>query len=647
MKKVIAFLTGAAILFGASNTGAAILFGASNTGAAKKVHSIGDSTMANYDESATVTRGWGQYLSYFLDGIEVNNRGKSGSSSKSFYREEAYWTSVKKQLSPGDYVLIQFAHNDEKNGGMDGDEVKAYYSSIGDETSAAATDYRGTNPTTTYKEYLRKYIDETRDAGCTPILVGPICRMYFSGNNIRRNGRHDLGDSFSRLTADGILTEQKVAADDHSMDYAYQMQQVAAETGVPYIDLTSATAELYLSYGQSDCMAILSDGDGSTHLSATGAALIARRFVQLCKEQEILSEYVSLNPELSVAPSSADLGNGYVGQTLSKEFMVTGFDLTPASGTISLEASDGVEISIGQETWGTTGSMTYNGGTLIGRFQARIRLANEGLNSGTVTLSANGKSTVIPVSATAITLSGDTEVEAYWRLEKDDTYTVTGPVSVIPESWHSMEVQRYANPNANTTWPEWTGFDASRKTQRNLIEGGNWPAGEIDEVSTRYIEFGITAMPGTTLDIDEISYFMCGCGGNGMCVHVWYSTEDDFSNAVLIYSQTQMPANNMLDGKVQPVIRLTGGKSLRLRFYPWYNNASSGKTFCLSDVRFHGYATQTGGSGIDGTSSPVHKTGSAFYNLQGIKVHTPVKGNLYIEHSTFSDGSSQSKKIIF
>ena len=52
--------------------------------------------MANYDESATVTRGWCQYLQQFLEGIEVNNRGKSGASSKSFYKEAAYWTSVKK-----------------------------------------------------------------------------------------------------------------------------------------------------------------------------------------------------------------------------------------------------------------------------------------------------------------------------------------------------------------------------------------------------------------------------------------------------------------------------------------------------------------------------------------------------------------------
>lgn len=110
--------------------------------------------------------------------------------------------------------------------------------------------------------------------------------MYFEGKNIRRNGRHDLGDNYSVLTESGVRTGQKVASDNHLMDYPYQMKLVAEEMNVPYIDLTTATAELYLSYGDSDCHSILGDGDGSTHLSATGAALIARRFVQLCQEAD-------------------------------------------------------------------------------------------------------------------------------------------------------------------------------------------------------------------------------------------------------------------------------------------------------------------------------------------------------------------------
>ncbi len=293
-----------------------------------KVHTIGDSTMATYSESTTVTRGWGQmFQQFFTDAVTVNNRAKSGASSKSFYEEAAYWESVKKQIQPGDYVLIQFAHNDEKNDGMDGDEVKAYYESIGDQAKADATDYRGTTASGTYKEYLRKYVEETRALGATPVLVGAICRKYFTGSTIRRNGRHDLGDDFSLLTASGIKEGNKVGEDDHTYDYPYQMRLVADEMGVSYIDLTTATKELYESYGDAKANELLFDGDGSTHTSAMGATLIARLCAQLLQKQGILTEYINLTSDLSVNPSKADLGEAYKGQTVVKEFQISGFDL--------------------------------------------------------------------------------------------------------------------------------------------------------------------------------------------------------------------------------------------------------------------------------------------------------------------------------
>lgn len=615
--------------------------------AAKKVHTIGDSTMANYDENATVTRGWCQYLQQFLTGIEVNNRGKNGASSKSFYVETSFWTSVKTQMHEGDYLLIQFAHNDEKTQGMDGDELKAYYTSIGDNASASATDYRGTNPSTTYKDYLRKYIDEARAMGVNPVLVGPICRMYFSGNTIRRNGRHDLGDGFSKITSTGVLTNQKVPATDHSMDYVQSMKDVAAEKDVPFVDLTTATADLYLSYGDSDCHSILGDGAGSTHLSATGAALIARRFVEIASEAGVMKEYANLTSDLSVTPGDGDMGKGYVGQTLSKEFLVSGFSISPAAGTVTIAAGDGVEVSVdGGATWAQSASLTYEGATLIDKFQARITIATAGANTGSVTITAGSLSKTISLSATGVELGGGVEVNAYWRLEKDPECVLTGPADIIPESWHGMVCQKYANPNANTIWPDWTGFDASRKTQRNVIEGEKWPEGEIDEVSTRYIEFGLTAVEGTELSIDEISYFLCGCGGNGMCVNVWYSTNADFSDAKQMYHAVSLPANNMQYVTETPVLTIPAGESLRLRFYPWYNGAATGKTICLSDIKIHGYAAQKGDSALTPAVAAA-ETGTAYYNLQGIRVETPAHGHLYIARTTYADGSSKASKIVF
>ena len=98
----------------------ALSFFSMNDAQALKVHTIGDSTMANYEEGTTDKRGWGQMLNqFFMGDIEVNNRAKSGASSKSFYNEAPYWTTVKQQIAAGDYVFIQFAHNDEKNDGVE------------------------------------------------------------------------------------------------------------------------------------------------------------------------------------------------------------------------------------------------------------------------------------------------------------------------------------------------------------------------------------------------------------------------------------------------------------------------------------------------------------------------------------------------
>ena len=80
-----------------------------------KVHTIGDSTMAEYDENTTDKRGWGMYLGSFFDPefVTVNNCGKSGADTRAFYTGAAYWASVKSRMTAGDYLLIQFAHNDE------------------------------------------------------------------------------------------------------------------------------------------------------------------------------------------------------------------------------------------------------------------------------------------------------------------------------------------------------------------------------------------------------------------------------------------------------------------------------------------------------------------------------------------------------
>ena len=605
--------------------------------AAKKVHTLGDSTMAPYDESATVTRGWGMYFGNFLtNGWTSINYAKGGRDSRGGYNE--FWQTAKKNVEAGDYVIITFGHNDEKNSGMDGVALYNYYKEKGDNTAAAAVDQRGTVPSTTYKEWLGKIIDEVKELGATPIICSPVCRSYFTGSKIRRNGRHDLGDSFSVLTADGIKEKQSVPADDHTMDYAYHSQKLAEEKGISFIDLTTATAELYESYGDAKCHEYLFDGEGSTHFNTTGAVLVARECARLMKAQGIMASDITLPTDLTVTPATGDLGEAYKGQTLQKEFTLNGFGLSPETGTVSITATDGIELSFDKKEWTKTLTSDYSGSTLVKTFYAQLTLASDGETTGTITISQGDKSIEIPVKAVAVTLEGGTEVKAYWRLEKDDSYELTGPATPIAQTFQGMYVQRYSNPNAKTVWPDWTGYDAARKMQRDLLTGDNWPAEEIDDNPDRYIQWGIKPAAGTELKIDQISLFASGCGGNGMCCHIYYST-DNFETRTTIYEKKSMPANNPQYVEAKPVLTVKEGQELLVRVYPWYNGAASGKTICLSDLTIHGMAVSATGISQVSTDST---TTTAFFTVDG-RQHTQMQRGLNIVR--MADGNI--KKIIY
>ena len=607
-----------------------------------KVHTIGDSTMANYDESATITRGWGMYFGQFLtNGWTSINYAKGGRDSYGGYNE--LWQTAKKNVKEGDYVIIQFAHNDEKNSGMDGYALQAYYKSIGNTSAAAAVDLRGTVPSTTFKQNLAKIVDEVKALGAYPLLVAPVCRSYFTGSKIRRNGRHDLGDSFSVLTETGIKTNQSVPSNDHTMDYPYHMHQLAIEKDVPFIDLTSSTAELYESYGDAKCHEYLFDGDGSTHFNTTGALLVARKCAELMKAQGILTDAISLPSDLSVNPASADVGEAYKGQSLRKEFTLNGFSLTPEQGTVTISGSEGIALSTDKTNWQSTLSVNYQAGTLVQTFYAQVTLEEAGETNGTITVTQGEKVIEIPVKAIAVTLEGGTEVKAYWRLEKDDSYELTGPAEVLPETFTGMYVQRYSNPNANTTWPEWTGFDASRKTQRNLLTGDAWPGDEIDDNPERYIQWGIKPSAGMTLSIDEISLFVCGCGGNGMCAHIYYST-DNFETRTTIFEMKKMPANNMQYVEAKPVIKLEEGQEFLFCFYPWYNGSATGKTICLSDLTIHGMATDAT-AGVRTIDNP-NIVGQHIYSIDGSRRNT-LQSGINIVCQQMADGTFRTIKTIY
>jgi len=196
---------------------------------------IGDSTMADKPYSdGNPEKGWGQVFPlYFSDGIKIENHAVNGRSSKSF-RDEGRWDIIMKRIKPGDYVIIQFGHNDEK---------------INDSTRYAAAD-------TDYRRNLIKYVEETRKKGANPILATPIVRRRFD--------------------------ERDLFFDTHER-YPDVVREIAVNMHVPILDLHQRTMELVKNYGNERSKVLylhiqpgeyfsLPEGrEDDTHLSAIGA----------------------------------------------------------------------------------------------------------------------------------------------------------------------------------------------------------------------------------------------------------------------------------------------------------------------------------------------------------------------------------------
>lgn len=164
---------------------------------------IGDSTVSTYRADQAPMAGWGQMIGWsFASGtVTVANRAIGGRSTRSFI-EEGRWNTVRGELGTGDFLLIQFGHND-----------------------------RGTVPerhadTSQYRRYLTQYVDEARAKGAVPILVSPMNMNAWNGTTLRR-----------------VFTEG-------ANDYRTAMLRVVEARKVPFIDLEKKSADLFQSLGQ-------------------------------------------------------------------------------------------------------------------------------------------------------------------------------------------------------------------------------------------------------------------------------------------------------------------------------------------------------------------------------------------------------------
>lgn len=547
------------------------------------VHTIGDSTMADYDESTTDKRGWCTYLGAFFDPafVTVNNRGKSGASTRTFYEGAAYWASVKSQMQTGDYVLIQFAHNDENNNGLDVLEYNAYLTEHGQPT---LTDLRGTCPNTTYKAFLRLYVDETRALGCNPVLVAPICRKYFNGNTIRRNGQHDLGDKFSKLENGTLLENQSVAASDHSMDYVFAMREVATEKNVPFIDLTTATRDLYLRYGEQQCTELLFCQGDNTHTATLGANLIARLGAQLLQNAGILAEHISIPTSITATPAALNLGELYTGVQVSKELLLTGFGLSPETGNVSVTATTNLMISTDNETFASTAQASYAGSTLFQRIYIHALYSEDGEQHDTLVITSGNTLIEVPVTASVLSLDGGSPVSVSWAL---DAKPVADPVIEGPVS----ATLTLSNMIAADTKNDFT--DGSTMVRfHNAVDGAkaNWPAGEIDENATRYIDFAITAPTTMELRITGISMVLASHSTSTMCCHINTGFGEEFTDVQTIYERKNFTNKTPVAVILTPVLSVPAGQTLHVRILPWHEDAAekSGKYICVKNLLIEG-----------------------------------------------------------
>ena len=553
---------------------------------AKKVHTLGDSTMAPYDESATVTRGWGMYFGNFLtNGWTSVNYAKGGRDTYTGYSE--LWQNAKNNVEAGDYVIITFGHNDEKNGGMDGYQLRDYYLNKGDAAAAAAVDLRGSIPSTTYKQNLGKIVDEVLEKGAIPVICSPVCRSYFdSDGHIKRSGRHDLGDNFSILTANGPTTDNKVPADDHTMDYAYHSEQLAKEKNVAFVDLTTATKELYESYGDAKCHEQLFDGEGSTHYNTTGALLVARLCAQLMKEQNILADGIVVPTDLSISPATADLGEGYKGQTAIKELTVNGFGLSPADGTITVTATEGIMLSMDKNNWLSSLSINYKNGTLVQNIYARVILANAGKFEGTITATLGDNVVNVPFSINVIELGAGDPFTVSWPMVPNDDATVTG--SVIAASAKLEGLGKYGNVN---------GYGALIAPNGST---GAWPTAGIDDDPTQYVQFAVTAPEGKKLDITSIAMKIKAQGGGSLQCHAYYSTDGFVTRKTIFASGVMNSTWNEIN--CEDVINVDEGERLLIRVYPWSKNVDNGRWICIADVAVSGQTKDAAGITIENAS---------------------------------------------
>jgi len=238
------------------------------------IYVIGDSTVKNgRGDGAGGLWGWGEPLVHYFDTSKIHyeNHALGGTSSRT-YRTYSLWQPVADTLQPGDFVLMQFGHND---GGAVNDTFRARGTlpGIGDESEEINNLLTGEfEVVRSYGWYMRQYIRETKEKGAVPVVMSPIPRNDWMDGRVPRN----------------------------SDSYGQWARQVALEEGAFFVDLNERMASAMEDLREEHVTGVLFLSRDHTHTTADGAVLAASLIVEGIRETESnLKDYLLPDPEIN------------------------------------------------------------------------------------------------------------------------------------------------------------------------------------------------------------------------------------------------------------------------------------------------------------------------------------------------------------
>jgi lysophospholipase L1-like esterase len=221
-----------------------------------RLHLVGDSTMSDKIALAYPERGWGQLLPQFMSQqLQIVNHAANGRSTLRF-ANEGRWQLLLSELHHGDYVLLQFGHNDQK---------------VTDPSRYAAAD-------STYQTYLTRFIEEAQSKGAIPMLATPICRRDFNEHGELRDNLKEYADA-----AKMVAKKHQIALFDLHQQSCDDLRRFGQQASQAYF--IQVPAGLYQQFpdGKTD----------NTHLNVVGASWIAQLFVrELKRQQHPLASYI-------------------------------------------------------------------------------------------------------------------------------------------------------------------------------------------------------------------------------------------------------------------------------------------------------------------------------------------------------------------